>query len=82
MAVWSHPITKGGSPMIEKWYPETPEELGDFKDKFCDCCRRDRFLGCVIQNTTEEYWTENAEYPEEWQVDKTGKPVCLEFDES
>jgi len=69
---------------MNKYQPSNGSEGVWFIGKFCDHCLHqhpdpDNDKQCMILCRTMCYNVNDPEYPEEWQYDKDGKPVCTAF---
>jgi hypothetical protein len=62
---------------IRKYRPSNGTEYCMFTEDFCDKCADGG--ECEIDGRAMIYDLEDKEYPEQWQYDEHGKPVCIEF---
>jgi len=61
----------------QKYRPSNSTEGMMFMEDFCDQCADGG--ECKISMRAMIYDVEDKEYPEQWQYDEHGKPVCTEF---
>ena len=65
-----------------KYRPPNGTEGDMFMDKFCFQCQHDDIEAnklCEIIARTMVFDVDEEEYPDEWQYDKDGNPVCINF---
>jgi len=68
--------------MIEKYRPSNGTEGMDFIDVFCDQCIHDdpeNNVYCDILSKTLIFKINDPQYPDEWQYNENGEPVCTAF---
>lgn len=71
----------------EKFQPSNGTEGMIFMEAFCDHCIHEKFchtgehgdLQCEILSNTMLYGVNDKEYPQEWQYNAEGWPVCTKW---
>lgn len=65
--------------MVKKYRPSSGTEGASFIDAWCSDCARDEDESCEILARTFRFDVGDDEYPQEWNYDEAGQPICTAF---